>query len=889
MGLQPLEFADCLTDSPYFREKLHEHEKELERTSKSIKCLIICGKELINAARNLSKAQKAFSTNLKDFRFETIGNQQTDDEVVIAQSLKEFGDCFLAIEEVFEKMLEKAKDMFLSPLERFRKDNIGKAKEEKKQFEKQTAKFCASQERYLNLKSKTHDTTFQEADAALVLEGKHFYQASMKYVLLLQEVQEKKKFDFVEIILMFISNWLTVYHQGHEVAKEFKNNMSDLQLRLQKTRENFSSTRDEAQLLMNKMLETRGSRGEFIVSPKSTIYTRQGYLYLMEKKALGTTWTKCYCQYLKSNKSLSMIPYNQAVGKLNVPEIGTLTSCTRRASDSIEKRFCFDITLSDKPGITLTFQALSEDDRHLWLDAMDGKEPTYQTPAKSSEETYQLDELGFQFITKCINALESRGLTDQGLYRLVGVNSKVNKLTTMGLDRRKAEKLTLEDTGSWEVKTITSAMKHYLRSLPEPLMTFRLHEEFISAAKRESKRLRFHDIHKLIHKLPDKNFQMLELLCEHLKKVADKSDINLMTVANLGVCFGPTLMRPEEETMAAIMDIKFCNIVVEILINSYHDIFRTTPEDIDIADDELDQPEPTTSLDAAVAAVALGGTEKKERKPAGTSTTTQGPATSPPVPATSSSHYGSLSTASTGSGASKSGYFSAASSPKFTPPPGRPQQTPKISRHQGIGRGHLGHAGATGGGSTPLLASHDPSHGSSTSGSSESLNSFKSPSTNPSPQLDAIRRTGMLPAMYMSVPQTGAQSGNRFTNPGDIVMFGSVKRRNMPDYSGGGGGTDAARGIAGGLRSSMHSSMTSSIGALPDVPVPSAMSKSMIEPRPRTVRTLYHCQAENESELSFNPNQFIHNVRPSQEACWLEGTLDGVTGLIPENYVEYVD
>ena len=42
-----------------------------------------------------------------------------------------------------------------------------------------------------------------------------------------------------------------------------------------------------------------------------------------------------------------------------------------------------------------------------------------------------------------------------------------------------------------------------------------------------------------------------------------------MTVANLGVCFGPTLMRPEEETVAAIMDIKFCNIVIEILVNNY--------------------------------------------------------------------------------------------------------------------------------------------------------------------------------------------------------------------------------------------------------------------------------------------------------------------------------
>ena len=42
-----------------------------------------------------------------------------------------------------------------------------------------------------------------------------------------------------------------------------------------------------------------------------------------------------------------------------------------------------------------------------------------------------------------------------------------------------------------------------------------------------------------------------------------------MTVSNLGVCFGPTLLRPEEESVAAIMDIKFCNIVVEILIEHF--------------------------------------------------------------------------------------------------------------------------------------------------------------------------------------------------------------------------------------------------------------------------------------------------------------------------------
>lgn len=45
-----------------------------------------------------------------------------------------------------------------------------------------------------------------------------------------------------------------------------------------------------------------------------------------------------------------------------------------------------------------------------------------------------------------------------------------------------------------------------------------------------------------------------------------------MTVSNLGVCFGPTLLRPEEETMAAIMDIKFCNVVVEIMIENYEQV-----------------------------------------------------------------------------------------------------------------------------------------------------------------------------------------------------------------------------------------------------------------------------------------------------------------------------
>ena len=75
------------------------------------------------------------------------------------------------------------------------------------------------------------------------------------------------------------------------------------------------------------------------------------------------------------------------------------------------------------------------------------------------------------------------------MYRVVGVgskvrllqkkivlmsNSKVTKLLTMGLDRRKAAQLNLDDAIEWETKTITSAVKTFFRNLPGIFLIFSL-------------------------------------------------------------------------------------------------------------------------------------------------------------------------------------------------------------------------------------------------------------------------------------------------------------------------------------------------------------------------------------------------------------------------------
>lgn len=460
MGLLPLEFTDCLTDSPYFRENLHAHENELDRTSQAIKGIIKEVKDLLNAARNLSRAQRSLANTFINFRLECIGNSQTDDEIVIAGSLKEFGRLLMTIEDERDRMLENAHKTFIEPIERFRKDHIGQAKERKKKFDKETARYCQSLDRYLNLSTKKGDAHQKEAFAVLEMEKIHFFRASLEYVLLLQKVQERKKTEFVETILRFMYGWLTFYHQGHEVAKEFNSFNTDLQVRLQKTRENFEATHSEAEHLMKKMLEKPQDSGSL-----NKMYTRQGYLFLMEKKHLATVWNKHYCQYQKENRKFTMIPYSQTVGKITATDAFSLKECIRRMNDSIDKRFCFDLTASDRPGTTYTFQALSDDDCKQWLNAMDGREPTTAPPGRATrQEGCLLDETGFAFVRGCIQAIESRGLEDQGLYRIVGVNSKVTKLTQMVFDPKQSESIDFMNAEEWEIKTITSALKNYFRT-----------------------------------------------------------------------------------------------------------------------------------------------------------------------------------------------------------------------------------------------------------------------------------------------------------------------------------------------------------------------------------------------------------------------------------------
>lgn len=819
--------------APFFRENLRKHEHELEVTNQQIKRIIKEIKDLLQAAKQLSVAQRSFANSLNGFTFQCIGETQTDEERVICKSLHEFGSLINMVEDERDNMLANVISNVVKPLEDFRKTHIGKVKSEKKKFEKQTAKFCQGQERYLNLTTKKTTHMLQEADASVNMAERYFQTASMDYVYLIQEFHERKKFEFVETLLSFLFGWLTFYHQGHEVANDFRPFMVDLQTKIQKTRTNFNDYKEK---LKTRMAEVKKQCLEEPIRCSKGIKT--GYLYLLEKKAFGTTWTKYFCTYDKETKEFTMLQYNQLTSKqITPPENMVLTSCVRRMSDSIDKRFCFDIQCDSKPGVIFTFQALSEQDRTGWMDIMDGKDPIYVSTAivksQNSEEKV-LDDTGLQFLKRCIEVLESRGLEEQGLYRVVGVTSKVNKLLILGLDKKKNNNLAcLDDPQEWESKTITSALKNYLRNLPEPIMTYRYHNGFIAAAKNKDLRMRVNDIHTLIYRLPKINMEVLKLIIKHLTNVAAKCDKNLMTTSNLGVCFGPTLLRPEEETVASITDLKFYNVVVEVLIENYEKIFNSEPDKTPIDDKNHS---------------GVLNNSKEHQMHKNTQHNELMPSTYIDTDGTEVLQY------------PKSYVMGNQMRKSYVSPYIRNVKTyyePPTSNT-----------------SSSLYSVHDARN--STNGSSVNV---------------GIRSD------HLTSVNNHAPSNERFQRYKNMVMSSVSQSEssipNLPSFSPTSMRTYSRLGHNSSSSSNESISSASKEGNNYNLS-PKKIERTNFNSFPKSsrtpgnvrVRTLYACLGEHDGELSFEPNQIITNVRHSQEPGWLEGTLNGKTGLIPENYVE---
>ncbi|KAK8851326.1 RhoGAP-domain-containing protein [Apiospora arundinis] len=161
------------------------------------------------------------------------------------------------------------------------------------------------------------------------------------------------------------------------------------------------------------------------------------------------------------------------------------------------------------------------------------------------DRLYERDGLAVPMVVyQCIQAVDLYGLAVEGIYRLSGSATHIQKLKngfdtdsdSRNLDFRNPENF------FHDVNSVAGLLKQFCRDLPDPLFTAEHYKGFVEAAKADDDIVRRDSLHAIINSLPDPNYATLRALTLHLHRVMENSGVNRMNSQNLAIVFGPTLM-----------------------------------------------------------------------------------------------------------------------------------------------------------------------------------------------------------------------------------------------------------------------------------------------------------------------------------------------------------
>uniref|UniRef100_A0A8C6E2F0 GEM interacting protein n=1 Tax=Moschus moschiferus TaxID=68415 RepID=A0A8C6E2F0_MOSMO len=217
-------------------------------------------------------------------------------------------------------------------------------------------------------------------------------------------------------------------------------------------------------------------------------------------------------------------------------------------------------------------------------------------------------------ITRCTAEIEQRALNVQGIYRVSGSRVRVERLCQAFENGR-----ALVDLSGNSPHDVSSVLKRFLQELTDPVVPFHLYDAFISLAKT----LHADPVHDpgtpspspevirslktLLVQLPDSNYNTLRHLVAHLFRVAAQFEDNKMSANNLGIVFGPTLLRLPDGPgpagagpVTCLLDSAHQAQLIEFLIAHYEQIFG--PDELLLATEILprDPSPPPVTLPASL-------------------------------------------------------------------------------------------------------------------------------------------------------------------------------------------------------------------------------------------------------------------------------------------------
>ncbi|XP_036409643.1 arf-GAP with coiled-coil, ANK repeat and PH domain-containing protein 2 isoform X3 [Megalops cyprinoides] len=385
-----VDFEECLKDSPRFRAAIEEVEVDVGELEIKLDKLVKLCIGMLDAGKAYNTANKQFVNGIRE-----LAQQSTKDEV-IESSLTKFAESLQEMINYHTILFDQAQRSIRSQLQTFVKEDLRKFKDAKKQFDKVSEeKEAALVKNAQAPRNKQHEV--EEATNILTATRKCFRHIALDYVLQINVLQSKRRFEILRSMLSFMYAHLTFFHQGYDLFSELQPLMNELGGQLdQLVVDAAKEKRDMEQkhsTIQQKDFSNDDTKLEYNVDTDNGI-AMEGYLFKRASNAFKT-WNRRWFS-IQNNQ----LVYQKKFKDNPTVVVEDLRLCTVKQCEDVERRFCFEVV---SPTKNCMMQADSEKLRQAWIKAVQSSiatafrekgEDAQKLDRKSSTSTGSLDSGG---------------------------------------------------------------------------------------------------------------------------------------------------------------------------------------------------------------------------------------------------------------------------------------------------------------------------------------------------------------------------------------------------------------------------------------------------------------------------------------------------------------
>ncbi|XP_029574697.1 arf-GAP with coiled-coil, ANK repeat and PH domain-containing protein 3-like isoform X2 [Salmo trutta] len=317
-----VDFEECVKDSPRFRANIDEVETEVVEIEAKLdkECLEKCG-----------------------------------------ESLQEIVNYHMIL-------FDQAQRSVKQQLHNFVKEDVRKFKETKKQFDRMREDMEIAQVKNAQApRNKPHEV--EEATGTLSITRKCFRHLALDYVLQINVLQAKKKFEILDAMLSFMHAQYSLFQQGYNLLDEIDPYMKKLaaeldQLVIDSAMEKRDMEHKHATIQQRTLMQDFSyddSKAELFNVDAPNGVVMEGYLFKRASNAFKT-WNRRWFSIQNSQ-----LVYQKKLKDSLTVVVEDLRLCSVKPCEDIERRFCFEVV---SPNKSCMLQAESEKLRLAWIQAV---------------------------------------------------------------------------------------------------------------------------------------------------------------------------------------------------------------------------------------------------------------------------------------------------------------------------------------------------------------------------------------------------------------------------------------------------------------------------------------------------------------------------------------